>query len=175
MENEEALCGRVKSTGFLTCGLAWAPLSLRNGESKLHQPLVLQIQKLMHVWVGESEFCGASFIYYFFCQVSRRWGKGKPEVLFHCLLKAVSHRQAQDCFSALILTILHPFALFKTILFLKCFIVFLNSYRKSRKTNVWTWSLDRLPLRLYASNQQQMGNVQPKCKVNQLKDPDTGV
>lgn len=52
--------------------------------------------------------------------------------------------------------------------------VLLNTYSKSRKTSVWTWSLDILPLRLYASNQQQVATVQPKCEVSQIKDPDPG-
>lgn len=170
MENEEALfcCGRVKSTRFLTCELAWAPLSLRSGESKLYQPLVLWNQKLLHMWAGESEFCAASFIYYFFCQVSHTWGKGKPEVLFHCLLKALSYRQAQDCFSALILN--HPSSPFcplqnhsvSEVIYWSYFLIAIASQEKQ----VWTWGLDILPLRLYASNQQQMATVQPKCKVN---------
>lgn len=38
VENEEALrcCSRVEKYMLLTCELAWAPLSLRNRESKLH-------------------------------------------------------------------------------------------------------------------------------------------
>lgn len=67
----------------------------------------------MQVWFG------FFFCIIFLCQVSHIWGKEKPEDLFHCLLKAVSPRQAQDYFSALILPIVHPFPLFKNILFLK--------------------------------------------------------
>lgn len=160
VENEEALgcCSRVRKYMLLTCELAWAPLSLRNRKSKLHclssTHGAANPKTSLHVSWGEQVLPCRFVVCFslFFLSGLSFMGKGKAwsSISEWKLYHISRHNTVSPLWSSPSFTL---FPSSKTFCFWSGLLkLLLDSYSKSRITSVQTWSLDILPLRLYASN-----------------------